>query len=165
MAEVWRPVVGYEGLYEVSDHGRVRSYVSRWGKRKKPVLLKGYIGKHYKTVMLCSNDHRAVYIHRIVAEAFIPNPENKREVNHIDGNKLNNHKENLEWVCHSENMSHASRANLFGQQKKVLCVETGEVFDSITKAGASIGVCHSTMSKKIHEGCAIGGFHWELKGE
>lgn len=115
MSEEWRPVVGYEGRYEVSNTGQVRGiermvdYVD--GRRTtnpggtKNVAV-GALG--YYTVTLRANGHRRVeYVHRIVAKAFIPNPMQKRTVNHKDGNKLNNHVSNLEWATHSENNRHA----------------------------------------------------------
>jgi hypothetical protein len=75
-------------------------------------VLKGFIHpKGYKHVFLGNGDCSKV--HRLVAQAFIPNPENKKEVNHIDGNKLNNHVSNLEWVTHTENMRHASKNGLY----------------------------------------------------
>lgn len=103
--EVWKPVVGFEGLYEVSNTGKVKK-----GDRIKLTRVdKG----GYETVCLfdhCKQKHMKV--HRVVAMTFIPNPKNKRTVNHIDGNKLNNNVENLEWATHSENIIHANKMGL-----------------------------------------------------
>ena len=83
MAEIWKPVFGYEGIYEVSDEGRVRSY--RKGKHgicETPRILKGEKGL-YRTVTLCRNNRKTTtYVHRLVAEQFIPNPNNYRVINH-----------------------------------------------------------------------------------
>lgn len=108
--EVWAPVVGYEGLYEVSDIGNVRSVdrVTRDGRFWSGRLLgkhpsgKGYLG----AVLSVDGVYYREYIHRLVAKAFIPNPQDKPEVNHIDGNKHNNTVSNLEWVTKSENGKH-----------------------------------------------------------
>jgi hypothetical protein len=96
MEEIWKDIAGYEGHYMVSNTGKVYSY-----KRKK-VLSPSTQGYHQ--VCLCKNGKvRSFHIHRLVAEAFIPNPENKPEVNHIDHNTDNNYADNLEWVTKFEN--------------------------------------------------------------
>ena len=103
--EIWKDVVGYEGLYEVSNLGRIR----RGERIKKPHIDHG----GYLTVQLSKHSKmKCLKVHRIVALAFIQNPENKRTVNHIDGNKQNNCVENLEWATHSENISHANKTGL-----------------------------------------------------
>lgn len=112
MNEIWMPIAGYEDRYEVSNTGKVRSLNYRMtGKKKelKPITQ----GKGYHAVGLCKNGKmRWGKVHRLVADAFIPNPENKREVNHKDGNKKNNHADNLEWATASENQKHAYRIGL-----------------------------------------------------
>lgn len=108
MSENWKPIEGYEGLYEVSDQGRVRN-IKRGGRiMALSTVTHGYIvanlSKDGKT--------RSVLVHRIVAKAFIPNPENKEQVNHIDGIKSNNSADNLEWVTPHENILHAINTGL-----------------------------------------------------
>lgn len=148
--EIWIPIKNYEKFYEISNLGRVRSYINnKWGLSKKPKILKGLIGKHYKTVCLKG---KTFYIHRLVAEHFIPNTNNFTDVNHKDGNKLNNSVNNLEWCTHEQNMKHAKENNLFGQQKKIICIETGEIFDSITKASEQKRISRTAINnclKKI----------------
>lgn len=103
--EIWKAVVGYEDLYEVSNKGRVKSLL-----RGFPVLRKTpkHVNLGYPYLGLCDNGvHKTCYVHRLVAEAFIPNPLNKEEVNHKDGDKANNDVSNLEWVTHQENIQHA----------------------------------------------------------
>lgn len=102
MQEEWRSVIGYEGLYEVSSFGRVRS-IKRQGTEGKikntQSLKKGYL----HTCLYKGNEVKCVYIHRLVGKSFIPNIENKPCINHLDNNPKNNKVENLEWVTHKEN--------------------------------------------------------------
>ncbi len=100
MKEIWKDVENYEGLYQVSNLGRVKSLITN-------KILKPDIGL-YKVVRLYKNKKgKRVYVHRLVASSFIINSDNKPMVNHIDGNKLNNKIENLEWVTCQENNRHA----------------------------------------------------------
>ena len=111
--EIWKPVVGYEGLYEVSSYGRVRS-LDRYDSRNR--FLKGRIlrlnddGKGYLRVQLSSNGKAKMYsVHRLVAIAFLPNPDNLPEVNHRDEDKINNSVENLEWCDGKYNVNYGTR--------------------------------------------------------
>ena len=119
--EIWKSIEGFEGRYEVSTYGRIKSLARTHPRRRgliKEIILKfgfsgGRQGGRYPTVMLTNRPKvKHLMIHRIVATAFIPNHENKREVNHKDGDKLNNHYDNLEWCTRKENTKHASTARL-----------------------------------------------------
>ena len=105
MNEIWRDVVGYEGLYQVSNLGRVKSLNYHiYGKER--ILKPGNSSGGYFVVSLCKNSKRKpFYIHRLVATAFIPNPNNKPEVNNKDENKTNNRVDNLEWMTSKENIN------------------------------------------------------------
>ena len=111
--EVWKKITGTDGKYEVSNTGKVRSlnYKSSGKVRvlKPAPDPKGYM----KTMLPYSSKWKTVKIHRLVAEAFIPNPENKPQVNHINGDKADNRAENLEWVSNYDNAHHALDHGLF----------------------------------------------------
>ena len=110
--EIWKDCKGYEGLYQVSNLGRVKSLErirtnhsgGMWVQQEK-ILYGKYDGCHYRVVHLKTpkGKDKIERVHRLVALAFIDNPERKPEVNHIDRDKTNNSVENLEWVSHSEN--------------------------------------------------------------
>ena len=103
MNEIWKPAVGFDG-YEVSNLGNVRSF-----KRKTPRILKPSLGcaGYLRVGLMLGDKQKTLLVHRLVAIAFIPNPDNKREVNHVDGNKFNNCVDNLTWTTPSENTKHA----------------------------------------------------------
>lgn len=114
--EIWKSVVGYEGLYAVSNFGRVKSlalveYIKTGQIRNhKERLMRLQNMRGYKTVKLsCDGTVATILVHRLVAIAFIPNPENKATVNHINGDKSDNRVVNLEWATQSENNTHAYR--------------------------------------------------------
>ena len=123
----WLVVKGYEGLYEVSDTGQVRS-ITRECLHKNGVitLYKGKVlaqtANKNTRYMMCNlwrdNKGKSCYVHRLVAEAFIPNPDNLAEVNHIDGDRQNNHLNNLEWVTREGNLRHAIDTGLRKYQNR-----------------------------------------------
>jgi hypothetical protein len=101
MNEIWKSVIGYEGYYEVSNYGSIRN-------SKLKILKPSIWGAGYRTIKLSKNNIKETFtLHRLIAIAFIPNPENKPTINHKDGIKLNNNINNLEWVTFSENNKHA----------------------------------------------------------
>lgn len=113
------PIKGYEGIYEVDVLGNVYSV--------KHGLLKPHTKNGYLAVNLYKlKNLKHYYIHRLVAEAFIPNPENLREVNHIDCDKFNNHVNNLEWCNRTQNLKHAYKAGLKRYGEKHGCHKLSE---------------------------------------
>lgn len=115
--EIWKPIKGFEGLYEISSMGNVKSL--RRGKTMKTTLNRGYayVGLHKDGFT------RKCKVHRLVAETFIPNPENKKDVNHKDYNRSNNNVENLEWMTRKENAIYSSERM---KHPKVYKTNTGE---------------------------------------
>lgn len=112
MQEIWKDVPNYVGLYQISNLGRVKSTPATRGYKEK--ILKNIPRNGYLSVILCNNkEQKNVFVHRLVAECFVPNPENKPIVNHIDGNKANPCAENLEWCTQQENIDHAINNGLF----------------------------------------------------
>jgi hypothetical protein len=119
--EQWKDVAGYEGIYQVSSLGNIKSLdrltnynkTSDIKREKKEKLLKWYAANQYLYITLCREGTRKrVSSQRIIAKAFIPNPENKPQVNHVNGIKFDNRIENLEWCTLSENQQHAVRTGL-----------------------------------------------------
>ena len=111
--EIWRDIQGYEGLYQVSNEGRVRSLYHNKEHLLKP--LKNNSG--YLMVALCKGGERKVTtVHRLVAQTFVTNPNGFLEVNHKDENKENNREENLEWCSHSYNMNYGTRTEKTSKQ-------------------------------------------------
>ena len=118
--EIWKPITGYEGKYEVSNLGRVKSLSriinqknGRHRRIKERILIPGRMG-NYHGVVLCNDDGmKKCYIHRLVCAAFIGDPIGERNVtNHKDGDKFNNRVSNLEWVTYAENLNHAYQYGL-----------------------------------------------------
>lgn len=139
--EVWKPITGYEGLYEVSNYGRVKSLPklrkARQGIRKvRERIMKLTLNK--TTGYLCVNftiynKTNAQRVHNLVAFAFCSNPEKKSQVNHIDTNKLNNTAENLEWSTPLENTRHSLKTGC--KKSLVLSVEKVKEIKDMAKMG------------------------------
>ena len=182
MEETWKDILGYEGMYQVSNLGRVRSLDRdiwngvNYFKKQGRILKQGENHKGYPIVYLSvSQVDKTCSVHRLVAQAFIPNPDNKPQVNHINGNKKDNTVDNLEWCTALENNRHALRNGLVSHdnmhkalRKKVrkIDVNTGEIleeYDSVTEAAKSVSKgrtgCISRVCNKKRK--TSYGFKWE----
>ena len=155
----WIDIKGYEGRYQVNEKGEVRSLERKEVYRDGSIhIIKGGImkplrscGYLYYFLYDGTNHAKSFSIHKLVATHFIPNPNNYKEVNHIDGNKMNNSAENLEWCSHSQNMKHAYDHGLnCGSRKKVMIVETGEIFSSMSSLAMKFGCSVTLVSNVIH---------------
>ena len=165
--EEWKKIEKFP-QYSVSDFGRVRN--DKTGNILKPFCV-GNKNHQYYAVDFYPIKNRK--IHRLVAEAFIPNPEHKREVNHKDGNHFNNAAENLEWVSGSENCIHAYRVlgkvrlsgSLNSRSRKIIRVEDGKVYGSVSEATSENGLkAHTSIVKAINrDNRTAGGYHWVFK--
>lgn len=172
MTEEWKNIEGYQN-YSVSNLGNVRN--DRTGRLLKPSKCGGY--RSYYQVALYRGTHasrKCIQVHRIVAETFIPNPYNFPEVNHIDGNGFNNCVSNLEWIGHKDNLIHAykvlNKKVAIGDPfaKKIIRVEDGKIFNSITEAGEACGMkTGANISKCLNRPNqqTAYGYHWKYADE
>ena len=185
--EIWKDVKGYEGFYQVSNLGRVKSLerdiyfpngtIIRHMEEK--ILVPALNNNGYSYVNLCKNGKtKKEYVHRLVAMAFIENPENKPMVNHKDEVKTNNVVDNLEWCSAQENINYGTRTARAAQNHKdfklgnnprakaVFCVELNKKFDCITRAGKELGVnINCIVSVCRGKTKTAGGFHWRYANE
>ena len=153
--EIWKPVKDFEGIYEVSNFGRVRSFEK--GCNHPEMILKPIVKADGYTLVNLYYAHRkfkARYVHRLVAQAFIPNPNNYPQVNHKDENKQNNRAENLEWCTAHYNWHYSNVGEKFfskakkASSKPVILYQYGRVigeYDSAHDAAKAIGVSDMTL--------------------
>lgn len=158
-SEIWKDIKGYEGLYQVSNLGKVRSLDRKIKNKHGFRTIKGQLinpfmwGAGYLYVNLHKEQMRiSKSVHRLVAEAFLPNEEGKPEVNHKDGDKKNNKADNLEWATSSENEKHAYNSGLipitWGNKIKCTNSLTGveKLFNSCDSACSFLGLAKGTVS-------------------
>jgi len=183
--ENWRPIVGFEGYYDVSNFGRVRSKdrtVTRVNKGKlffKGELKKQFIQRGYPVVNLSKNNlDYTIRVHRLVAMSFILNPNNYPQTNHIDGIKKNNHVLNLEWCTSKHNIMHAHRIGLIKRKTGINNKHNIPVVQ-LTNNGGYINefysmdyayICSGIKAVNIGKACnkklkTAGGFKWMRKSE
>ena len=170
--EEWKDIKGYEGLYQVSNLGRVKSLPRKYAPKER--ILKPEIGKRgYPYVVFSYNKERkTLKIHRLVAETFIPNPDNLPQVNHKDENKSNNCVENLEWCTNGYNVNYGDRNKKVSDKlsgfnskrsKRIYCIELNKYFGSLREAERETKVSHNIISyccKGIYK--QAGGYTWKF---
>lgn len=166
MNVIWKPVVGFEGLYEVSNTGQIKSIA-----HKNPyIMIGGYDQSGYKMVILRKNKKAYTKrIHRLVAEAFLPNLSNLREINHKDENKENNNVSNLEWCTREYNVKYGTRTDK--TRKTVILEKDGEwiEFNGLERAVEYIRNFKPTACKQPISNCCLGkaktayGHKWKYK--
>lgn len=185
--EVWKDVAEYEGFYQVSNKGNVRSVARRdsIGRECGGRMLKPRYDKDgYLRVTICKNGKQKTrFIHILVAGAFVPNPNGYSEINHRDENKVNNYANNLEWCTRRHNVNHGTMIERSAQARskkvKAINIKTNEVitFNSTVEAGrkgynqggvakACRGTYKTITGKLIGDGHLYRGYRWEyLEGE
>lgn len=170
MVEVWKDVVGYEGKYQVSNMGRVKSLNYRHTGKEE--ILKNTVNIYgYRCVNLYKYGKRKTYqVHRLVAMAFVDGYEEGLVVNHIDEDKTNNCAWNLEWCTYEYNNSYGTRNERASEKmkgsknhkaRKVQCIETGEIFITVNEACKFIGVSSSAIAHAIKRNGSCKGLHWK----
>lgn len=169
MSEIWKDVPQYEGLYQVSNTGKVKSlsHYTRNNVKGGKRLTNGKVLSQYKMpngylqVQLSKNESRKkYYVHRLVANAFLKNEQGLSDVNHIDGDKNNNSIENLEWCSHKDNQVHMVDNGLTRKSKPVMCIETGMVYRSMTEAEKQTGIDRHSIKESCESDEGYRGFHW-----
>lgn len=180
MEEIWKDVKGFEGFYQISSLGRVKSLPRNGTINSERILKPNNVRGYLQVVLNKKGDKSYKKVHRLVAENFIENPLNKREVNHIDGNKHNNNLSNLEWVTSSENQIHAYKLGLQklhprrgsenNLSKKIMQLDLEgnliRIWDSIGEASRNLSIANQNISVCLRrKQNKTNGYKWEyVKG-
>lgn len=191
MEEIWKDIViekngityDFTGLYQVSNLGNVRS-MNFSGKVGNIKTLKTYVGNNgYMRISISHNGKITnFFVHRLVANAFIPNPDNLEQVNHKDEDKTNNNVENLEWCDNEYNLNYGTRTERCRKKykeqaevraeavkgaknphaRKVICIETGMIFNAIVEAAEYYNISKNSIANCVRGASnTAGGYHWQ----
>ena len=161
--EIYKDIPGYNNNYQISNYGRVISKnYNHSGKQKEIKFWKTKRGYLIASLFDGEKQHHNS-VHRLVAKAFVPNPDNLPVVNHKDGNQLNNRADNLEWVTVRDNTMHGFYVlKHHGLTKPILCIETGKIYESAQQAGRELGICSNNISAAGRGTIkTAGGYHWK----
>lgn len=164
MEEIWRPIKGYEEEYQVSSLGNVRRVGKKITGADGSTVQLPYStlrqGASEDGVYVCF-DSKVSYIHRLVAQAFLEEPNTKCYVAHKDGNKANNSVDNLEWLPYAGNRWHSDPLNP-AKGKTVECVETGKTYVSITQACKELGVSYQVFMTIVDKNRMLDGYTYKV---
>lgn len=156
MKETWKPIAGYEGRYEVSDLGNVASLKFARGSSRRLLKQSTNTWGYSQVTLSRDKEKRNKTVHRLVAEAFIENPNQYKQINHVDENKRNNRADNLEWCDSKHNINHGGRNSRVSNTLKrpviaTLPDGTEEYYKSIKDAAETLHVSHSIISASLHK--------------
>lgn len=157
-----RDIPGYENKYAITSCGRVYSY------RAKRFLKPFNRPDGYLSVGLSKNNKETKFlIHRLVAEAYLPNPKNLAFVNHKDEDKTNNALSNLEWISHKDNCNFGTRNERMAKKhcRKVKCLSTGKIYESLSEAAEDVGITYNTIIKHARGRLKRRTTNWQYIGD
>ena len=163
--EIWKDIPGYEGLYQVSNTGKVKSLNYMKTRKEKIMKPDKHSSGYFKVILSKDGEKKSYFIHRLVASSFVQNESLfYNEINHIDECKTNNCASNLEWCDHIYNMNFGTRVERItkAKSKTVICIETGKIYPSTRYIERKFGFYNSYISK-----CCRGkiesayGYHWQ----
>lgn len=176
MNEIWKDIPGYENIYQASNLGNIRThidkvtYTEKRGFRKweqRILKQKRTKDKCHRVCLWKDGKEKTLLVHRLVAMAFIPNPDNLATINHKDGNRDNNIVSNLEWMSLADNIRHGFETGLYGTNKKTRITnkKTGEILEFLSMSKASIYLGHNVgyISGELKKGKNESlNYKWEL---
>ena len=184
--EIWKDLTGYIGIYQVSNNGRIKSLSRKIARKNgqiaivKEKILKPKKDRYgYFFIVLSNNNIRkTILVHRLVAAAFIPNPDNLPEIDHIDGDRINNRVNNLRWCTRKQNANNPisieryRKAGIIQKPYKQLQIPVQQLKDgfligsysSIREAERTTGIAHTSISRVIRGTLnTVGGYKWKYK--